>query len=91
VYLLVGLPGQTALMIEKDVEFVLKAGAYPRPAEYSPIPGSPLWKKVAAESGLPLSDEPLLQNNTLMSVAEPDVNKAFIEKIRKGIAQWVND
>ncbi len=45
VYLLVGFPGQTAEQIEEDVDRVLAAGALPKLAEYSPIPGTRMWRE----------------------------------------------
>lgn len=87
VYLLVGLPDQTTSQIENDVEMALKAGAYPKLAEYSPIPGSSLWAKSVRTSHYPIDLEPLFQNCSLLPVATPAVNWEFLSRIRKSIRE----
>jgi radical SAM superfamily enzyme YgiQ (UPF0313 family) len=86
-YILVGLPGQSRLEIERDVEEALKAGAYPRLAEYSPIPGSTLWSQSVKTSRYPIETEPLFQNCSLLPVAEPEVNWEFLSRTRKMIRE----
>jgi radical SAM superfamily enzyme YgiQ (UPF0313 family) len=81
-YLLVGLPGQSRRSIEDDVEFVLSAGAYPRPAEYSPIPGTALWPAAIAAARYPIAEEPLFQNCSLLPVATPEVDHEFLSRLR---------
>jgi len=85
VYLLVGLPGQSRSQIEDDVDFVMTAGAIPRLAEYSPIPGTRMWTEAARRSPYPIKEEPLFQNCTLLPAAEPDVDWAFVQGLRKRI------
>jgi radical SAM superfamily enzyme YgiQ (UPF0313 family) len=89
VYLLVGLPDQTISLIENDVEMALKAGAYPKLAEYSPIPGSALWSKSVQVSHYPIDLEPLFQNCSLLPVATPEVNWEFLSRIRKSIRESI--
>jgi len=84
-YLLVGLPGQTSSMIEDDVAFVLKAGAFPKLAEYSPIPGTAMWAGAISRSRYPIAEEPLFQNCTLMPSAEPGVDWGFLQRIRRNL------
>ena len=84
-YLLVGLPGQSKAMIEDDVERVLLAGAFPKLAEYSPIPGTEMWSKALKASRYPIDKEPLFQNCTLLPAAEPEVDAAFLQATRKRI------
>lgn len=63
-YILAGLPGQSAESVKETINFVLEAGGTPKLAEFSPIPGTPLFETAAGR--LPaLRDEPLLQNNTV--------------------------
>ncbi|MEW6334750.1 MAG: radical SAM protein [Thermodesulfobacteriota bacterium] len=45
VYLLCGLPGQSAEEVMESIRFVRSCGARPVIAEYSPIPGTGLWKE----------------------------------------------
>ncbi|MBI5249120.1 MAG: radical SAM protein [Desulfomonile tiedjei] len=85
-YLLVGLPGQSREMIEADVEAVLAAGAHPKLAEFSPIPGTAMWRESLARSRYPIDKEPLFQNCTLLSAADPEVDEQFLSEIRKRIS-----
>ncbi len=66
IYLLCGLPGQSAEEVEEGIRFVHSRGARPIIAEYSPIPGTELWDEAVASSPFPIADEPLFQNNTLL-------------------------
>ncbi len=84
-YLLVGFPGQSTEAVEADVEFVLKAGAFPKLAEYSPIPGTAMWEVAVQNSRYPIHDEPLYHNCTLLACAEPDVDWSFLQRTRSRI------
>jgi len=66
IYLLCGLPGQTALEVLETITYVKKCGARPVIAEYSPIPGTALWDDSINASPYPISEEPLFHNNTLL-------------------------
>jgi len=66
VYLLCGLPGQTAEEIDGSIRFVQSLGARPVLAEYSPIPGTALWPEALRASPYDLGNEPLCHNNTLL-------------------------
>ncbi|MDD5713221.1 MAG: radical SAM protein [Smithellaceae bacterium] len=66
VYLLCGLPGQSADEVQESIDFVASCGARPVIAEYSPIPGTALWEAAVAHSPYPIADEPLFHNNTLL-------------------------
>ena len=90
VYLLVGLPGQTRDRIEEDVEVVLKAGALPKLAEYSPIPRTALWERAVEEAKVPIAEEPLFQNCTLLSTAEEGVDSQFLQTLRRRINEATN-
>jgi radical SAM superfamily enzyme YgiQ (UPF0313 family) len=65
VYLLAGLPGQTLKEIAGSIMEIKEMGLRPRLAEYSPIPGTPLWAEACAVSRFPLAEEPLFHNNSL--------------------------
>ena len=86
VYLLVGLPGQTAAQLEEDVERVLAAGALPKLAEYSPIPGTRMWLEALEGARYPVDSEPLFQNCTLLPAAGPGVDAAFLQNLRRRIS-----
>jgi radical SAM superfamily enzyme YgiQ (UPF0313 family) len=89
VYLLVGLPRQSRAMIEDDVEQVLLAGALPKLAEYSPIPGTAMWSNALESSRYAIDEEPLFHNCTLLPTAEPEVDAAFLRATRKRISEHV--
>ena len=72
VYLLCGLPGQSPEEVAEAVEVVGKAGARPYLAEYSPIPGTPMWSEAVRVSAYDLEREPLYHNNSFFSCARPD-------------------
>jgi len=66
IYLLCGLPGQTAEEVCETITCVKEYGARPVIAEYSPIPGTALWNDSVAISPYPIAEEPLFHNNTLL-------------------------
>ncbi|HEQ71300.1 MAG TPA: radical SAM protein [Spirochaetia bacterium] len=65
VYILAGLPRQDPEEVEGSVRFAAAFGVRVFIAEYSPIPGSPLWEESVAASPFPIAEEPLCQNNTI--------------------------
>jgi radical SAM superfamily enzyme YgiQ (UPF0313 family) len=65
-YTLVGLPGQERTEVEETIRFVHGCGVRPYLAEYSPIPGTPLWKEAIRCSPFDLAEEPLFHNNTIL-------------------------
>ena len=65
-YILCGLPGQTAEEVEASIDFIKSCGARPVIAEFSPIPGTQLWDDAVACSHYDLNNEPLFHNNTLL-------------------------
>ncbi|MCK9573099.1 MAG: radical SAM protein [Candidatus Omnitrophica bacterium] len=66
VYLLLGFPGQNLDDLRKDVEFLNSLGARVSLAEFSPVPGTTLFKEYPKEF-----DEPLLQNNSIFGFYKP--------------------
>jgi len=71
VYLLCGLPGQSAGEIRESIRYVRSHDARPILAEYSPIPGTALWDAARQSSPYPLAEEPLFHNNSLLPCAHP--------------------
>lgn len=65
-YILAGLPGQERAEIEETIRFVRECGARPYLAEYSPLPGTPLWAEAVRGSPFDLHGEPLFHNNTIL-------------------------
>jgi pyruvate-formate lyase-activating enzyme len=66
VYILAGLPRQEREELEETIRFVKECGARPYLAEYSPLPGTPLWEAAVKASPFDLTGEPLFHNNTIM-------------------------
>jgi radical SAM superfamily enzyme YgiQ (UPF0313 family) len=89
-YLLVGLPGQSRGQVEDDIDRVLQIGAYPKLAEYSPIPGTDLWPVALRRSRYPIDRDPLFHNCTLLSAAEPDVDWDFLQEARSRIREFLS-
>ena len=72
VYLLCGAPGQTPEEVAESVRIVRQSGVRPHIAEYSPIPGTPMWDRAAAISAFDIGAEPLYHNNTFFACRRPD-------------------
>jgi MoaA/NifB/PqqE/SkfB family radical SAM enzyme len=89
VYLLVGLPGQSTAEIEDDVDEVLRSGAFPKLAEYSPIPGTEMWGDAVRNSHYPIEQEPLFQNCMLLPAADPGIDWAFLRKTRTRVTEYL--
>jgi hypothetical protein len=66
IYLLCGLPGQEAAEVRDSIRYVQSQRATPIIAEYSPIPGTALWKSAVNGSHFDLEGEPLFHNNSLL-------------------------
>ena len=66
IYLLCGLPGQSAKEVRESILFVQSCGARPILAEYSPIPGTALWDAAVKVSPFNIAEEPLYHNNSLL-------------------------
>jgi radical SAM superfamily enzyme YgiQ (UPF0313 family) len=65
-YILTGLPGQERAEVEETIRFVQACGARPYVAEYSPLPGTPLWEEAVRCSPFDLTGEPLFHNNSIL-------------------------
>ncbi len=66
VYLLTGLPGQRVEQVMEGIQAVIKMGARPNLAEYSPVPGTKLWEEALRLSPFPLAEDPIFHNNSIM-------------------------
>jgi hypothetical protein len=69
VYVLAGLPLQRRESIERSVRTAGELGVNVYVSEFSPVPGSPIWERAVELCELPIADEPLYQNNTLLPMA----------------------
>jgi radical SAM superfamily enzyme YgiQ (UPF0313 family) len=83
VYILAGLPGQEAKEVYNTIQLVKEHGLKPLIAEYSPIPGTALWKKSVALSSYPIAEEPLFHNNTLLPCQWEKFTLNDLEQLKK--------
>ena len=81
VYVMVALPGQGRGEVEQTLDLVQRTGARPHLAEYSPVPGSPMFQQAQAASTWDL-DEPLFHNPTLLPCASEDLNADALLEIK---------
>ena len=84
-YTLIGLPEQTLSEIEETITFVQKLGIIPRLAEYSPIPGTRLFKKAILNSEYDLINEPLTHNNSLLPCASKTFSFETLHRLKRKI------
>jgi radical SAM superfamily enzyme YgiQ (UPF0313 family) len=82
VYLLCGLPNQTAGEVRRSIDYVSATGGRPIIAEYSPIPGTALWEEAVAVSPFALEKEPLYHNNTLLPCRSEKLNYSAYRSLK---------
>ncbi|HOX15496.1 MAG TPA: cobalamin-dependent protein [Smithellaceae bacterium] len=82
VYLLCGIPRQKTADVMQSIDFVLKCGAKPVLAEYSPIPGTGMWTEALTASPFDIQNEPLYHNNSLLSCRNDDFSYEVYSKIK---------
>jgi len=74
IYLLLGYPDQNLEELKSDAEFISRQGARISLAEFSPVPGTKLFKAYKKTIS-----EPLLHNNSLFSFFQKEKIKEFWE------------
>jgi radical SAM superfamily enzyme YgiQ (UPF0313 family) len=82
IYLLCGLPGQEAEEVAESILYVKSCGARPILAEYSPIPGTPLWEASIEASSYDLAAEPLFHNNSLLPCQSEKLTFAEYQELK---------
>ncbi len=85
IYLLCGLPGQSAAEVRDSIEFVWECGAKPVLAEYSPIPGTKMWDEAVALSPFDIQGEPLYHNNSLLPCRNNDFSVAAYNELKRSL------
>ena len=83
IYLLCGIPGQSAEEVEKSIDFVRECGAKPVLAEYSPIPGTKMWDEAVACSPFDIQREPLYHNNSLLPCRNNNFSFSAYAELKK--------
>jgi hypothetical protein len=81
-YLMAGLPGQTVQEVRESIELVHAAGAQPFISQYSPVPGTALWKEACRVSPFDLASEPLAHNNTFLACRREDFTLDDLESLK---------
>jgi len=82
-YILVGLPGQEVGDVEKDINSLWDMGLRPYIAEYSPIPGTPLFAESVSVSRYDLEGEPLTQNNSILPCATDKFTLDDLQRLKE--------
>jgi len=82
IYLLCGLPHQSAKEVRDSIDFVWECGAKPMLAEYSPIPGTKMWAEAVIASPFDIQGEPLYHNNSLLPCRSNDFSFADYTKLK---------
>jgi radical SAM superfamily enzyme YgiQ (UPF0313 family) len=83
VYLLCGLPGQEPAEVAESIRMVRDHGAKPYLAEYSPIPGTPLWSEALNCSPFDLANEPLYHNNSILPCRSEDFGLEELQQLKQ--------
>jgi radical SAM superfamily enzyme YgiQ (UPF0313 family) len=83
IYILAGLPGQYKEEVEETISHGTGLGVKIHVAEFSPVPGTRLWKECVLRSGFSIGDEPLLQNNTIFPMQWEGFSYQDLEKIKR--------
>ena len=88
VYILAGLPDQRSDEVETSVREARAGGVRIHIAEFSPVPGSPLWSSCTERSRFPLAEEPLFHNNTFFPMEWEGFNRNQLSSIKQEAATW---
>jgi hypothetical protein len=81
-YVLAGLPRQHRGEVEDSIRGVAAAGIQVQVAEFSPVPGTALWDSCVEHSRLPLAEEPLTHNNSLLPMEWEGLTRTDLEKLK---------
>jgi radical SAM superfamily enzyme YgiQ (UPF0313 family) len=83
IYLLCGLPGQELVEVAESIRMVRDLGARPYLAEYSPIPGTPLWSEALRSSPFDLVNEPLYHNNSILPCRSEQFGLEELQQLKR--------
>jgi radical SAM superfamily enzyme YgiQ (UPF0313 family) len=90
IYLLCGLPNQSAAEVSESIDFVHKCGAKAMLAEYSPIPGTKMWAEAISASPFDIQREPLYHNNSLLPCRSNDFSFAAYTELKAALKEKSN-
>ncbi len=80
VYIMSGLPGQTPMQVEEEIEFVASLCVQVKPVFLSPVPRTPLFQRYA-EAHPVLGTSPLSQNDSFFITQLPNWDAASVQRI----------
>ncbi len=83
VYVLAGLPRQEAREVEESVRFARTCGVKVAIAEYSPVPGTRLWRESVEHSRYPLEEEPIYHNNIFFPMEWEQFTREDLERLKQ--------
>ncbi len=83
IYLLCGIPFQSAAEVRESILYVKSCGGRPILAEYSPIPGTALWDAAVQASPFNIATEPLFHNNTLLPCRGEDFSYEMYSSLKQ--------
>ena len=81
-YVLAGLPDQEPDEVEDSIRFAAGQGVRVSVAEFSPVPGSPLWDRSVERSAFPIAEEPLFHNNSLLPLQSSRFTYGDLRRLR---------
>jgi radical SAM superfamily enzyme YgiQ (UPF0313 family) len=87
VYLLAGLPGQSADSVRQAIQAAHDQGVDCSLSEYSPLPHTALWEQAKAHSDYELEAEPLFQNNSILPCWE-EAERARMPELKKMVKEF---
>jgi radical SAM superfamily enzyme YgiQ (UPF0313 family) len=82
-YILAGLPGQHREEVRESLLRTAELGIRVQVAEYSPLPGTALWAEAVRRSRLPLEEEPLTHNNTLLPMQWAGLELEDLQRLKE--------
>ena len=83
VYLMMGLPGQDISGIKESILHVLRLGARPRLAHFSPVPGTEEWRNLVEKGYLARDADPLLHSKLAYPYIQGSVSPEDYESLKK--------
>jgi len=82
-YILMGLPGQSALDVLDTVFFAAAQGVLIRPALFSPIPGTKDWERAVSAGDLHADADLLETNNTVYICRTQSFSREIVTEIKQ--------
>ena len=86
--MLAGLPRQSREEVERTIEAAGELEVNVFVSEFSPVPGSALWDTCVAAGSLPIAEEPLYQNNTILPMAWEGFTHADLAAVKERAAEY---